>query len=214
NLRMKELVDRRELGRVLMVRRRHGLATHTWPDFADSWHVKPELNRGMWADDASHAVDFIYWLLGMPHSVVAEIGTLVNPNVPDDNGVAVFRYEGALAEVGCSFTCMTGENTTEITCENGVIIQNYGDAVSCGAPRQPGAVGLKWFVRGDKQWTDSGIPSPESHGARIAGLAPELLAFCQGRRGPIATARQGRDVLAMTLACYRSSEGGRRIALS
>jgi predicted dehydrogenase len=38
-----------------------------------------ELNRGMWADDASHAIDFILWLLGKPQSVVAEIDTLRSP---------------------------------------------------------------------------------------------------------------------------------------
>lgn len=214
NLKMKELIAAGTLGRVLMVRRRHGLATHTWPGFETSWHVKPELNRGMWADDACHAIDFLYWLLGRPQSVMAEIATRINPRVPDDQGIAIFRYaDGTLAEVGSSFTCVAGENTTEITCEGGVIIQNYGDAVSCNVPRPPGAVGLKWYLRDGEGWIDSGIPSPASHGERIAALAPELLAFLQGRRPAIATAREGRDVLAMTLASYRSSEEGRRIDL-
>src|SRR5690606_35068570 len=92
NRRMRELVQRDELGQVYMVRRRHGLPTQTWPDFAQSWHVKPELNRGMWADDAAHAIDFVYWLFGMPETVSAEIATLRNPQIPDDHGVAVFRY--------------------------------------------------------------------------------------------------------------------------
>lgn len=212
NLWMKQRVDERALGRVLMVRRRHGLSTQLWEGFEASWHVRPELNRGMFADDACHAIDFLYWMLGMPRSVVAEIGTLLNPKVPDDNGVAIFRFDdGTIAEVGCSFTAVAGENTTEITCENGVIIQNYGDAVSCGAPRPAGAVGLKWITGGSAQWTESGIDSPRSHGERIAGLAMPLLEFCQGRRPPIATAREGRDVLAMTLGCYQSSQAGRRV---
>ncbi len=214
NLRMKELLATGELGRVLMVRRRHGLSTHRWPGFENSWHVKPELNRGMWADDAAHAIDFIYWLLGMPRSVTAEIGTLLSPRIPDDHGVAVFRYaDGTIAEVCSSFTCVAGENTTEITCERGVIIQNYGDAVSCNVPRPAGAVGLKWYTPDAGQWIDSGIPSPPNHSHRIAALAPELLKFLRGERPPIATAREGRDVLAMTLACYQSSEEGKRVQL-
>jgi len=44
------------------------------------------------------------------------------------NGVALFRYPGGpLATVSCSFTNPAGENTTEIVCEKGSIIQNYGD---------------------------------------------------------------------------------------
>jgi hypothetical protein len=60
----------------------------------------------------------------------------------------------------------------------------------------------------------SDIASPLDHGQRIAALAPEILRFLQMKREPIATAREGRDALAMTLACYRSSETGSRININ
>src|SRR5687767_9623908 len=66
NLEMKHLVLAGKVGRVYMVRRRHGLSTHVWPGFEKTWHVDKKLNRGMWADDASHAIDFLLWLLGQP----------------------------------------------------------------------------------------------------------------------------------------------------
>jgi len=66
NREMKRLIQSGALGRVYMVRRRHGLSTHTWPRFENTWHVKPDLNKGMWADDAAHAIDFLLWLLGKP----------------------------------------------------------------------------------------------------------------------------------------------------
>lgn len=215
NAAMKALVESGELGRIFMVRRRHGLFTHVWGDwFTESWHVKPELNRGMWADDASHAIDFLLWMFGRPISVSAEIATLHKPKVPDDNGIAVFRYaDGMFAEVASSFTCLAGENTTEIVGERGVVIQNYGDLPSAAAPRPEHGVGLKWFLRGQEQWTVSDIPSPTDHGERIAGLAQPLLDFLLGRRPPLATTRDGRDALRMTLACYDAAEAGRRVAL-
>jgi predicted dehydrogenase len=214
NLRMKQLMREGVLGRTLMVRRRHGLNSHQWPWFENSWHVKPEVNRGVWADDAAHAVDFIYWLLGPPISVFAEVDTLLNPKVPDDHGIAVFRYaDGAFAEVVSSFTCVAGENTTEIVGENGCVIQNYGDVPSCNRPRPKDAVGLKWFLRDGNEWIDSAIPSPAAHGERISGLAEPLAEFLHGRRPPIATAAEGRDVLRLILACHESSEAGRRITL-
>jgi len=214
NLRMKQLVQEGVLGRTLMVRRRHGLSTHLWDGFENSWHAKPELNRGMWADDAAHAVDFIYWLLGWPRTVFAEIDTLMNPKVPDDHGIAVFRTaDGAFAEVVSSFTCMAGENTTEIVGEKGCAIQNYGDAPSCNFPRSKNAVGLKWVLRGDKDWVDSGISSPVGHGERIKALAEPLAEFLHGRRPPIATAAEGRDVLRLILACHESSQAAKRINL-
>ena len=212
NLEMKRLIDSKELGRVYMVRRRHGLSTHVWPGFEQTWHVDRALNRGMWADDASHAIDFLLWLLGEPAGVTAQIDTLRSEKVPDDHGIAIFRYaDGTFAEVACSFTCLAGENTTEIVAEDGVVIQNYGDGPSCQVPHPP--TGLKWIRKGEKDWTISPIPSPQSHGERIAALAPELLRFLRGEREPICSAEDGRASLKMTLASYRSSELGRMVRM-
>ncbi len=216
NIRMRDLVKSGALGRIYMVRRRHGLPSQTWPDFDRTWHVKPEFNRGMWADDASHAIDFLYWMFGEPKSVTAEIATLRSPSVPDDNGIAVFKYaDGMLAEVVSSFVCVAGENTTEIVGEQGVVIQNFGDVPSCNIPRPPGAgPGLKIYMRAKGDWEASEIASPKSHGERLNALAPEILKFLQGQREPIATAEEGRTALKMTLACYRAAETGRRVDIS
>ena len=214
NVQTKEILAGGSLGQVFMVRRRHGLNMHQWPNYTELWHVRPELNRDMWADDASHAIDYLHWLLGVPESVSAEIATLHDPRVPMDNGVAVYRYSGGpLAEVCCSFTCPAAENTVEVIAERGSIVLNYGDVPSANVPRPAGAPGLKWYTveRGD--WTYSEIPSPASHGARIAGLARPLAEFLQGARPPIATAAEGRTSLRMTLACHLSTREGRRVRL-
>ena len=123
------------------------------------------------------------------------------------------RSGHAFAEVVSSFTCLAGENTTEIVGEDGVIIQNYGDGPSSQVPRPPDAPGLKWFLKGDKSWTNSAIATPDNHRRRIEALAPELLKFLRGERGPIATAEEARTALAMTLACYESAATGRRVQI-
>lgn len=208
NLQLKSLLP--EFGKVYMVRRRHGLPTQTWKDFEKTWHVQPELNRDIFADDAAHPIDFLYWLRGMPVSVSAELSTM---SLTNDTGILVFRYaDGSLGEVSCSFLALAGENVTEIVCERGVIIQNYGDVPSCNGPRPPGAgPQLKWFR--DGQWTASDLPEIKQHGERIAGLAGPIIEFLQGQRPPIATAAEGRDVLRIVLACYESAQQGRRINL-
>lgn len=212
NIQVKDLLQSGQLGKVFMVRRRHGLATHTWPDFNQTWHVKPETNRDIWADDSAHAIDFIHWLLGVPETVTAEITSQYDPKIPMDNGLAIFRYPGGpLAEVSCSFTCLAAENTVEVFAEKGTILQNFGDVPSCNVPRPDGAVGQKWYING--AWVNSEIPSPSNHGARIAGLAGPLAEFFHGRRAPIASAEDGRDTLRMTLACYVSTREGRRVRL-
>lgn len=214
NVKAKQLLESGEFGRVFVVRRRHCLATQHMKDFDKLWHVVPELNRDIFADDAAHPIDFIYWLLGMPVSVFAEMGTLLNPAVPNDNAIAVFRYaDGSFAEVSCTFVAVGGENTLEIICENGVIIGNYGDGPSCSIPRLPGSIQLKWYIHGSGGWTVSDLPDINGQGERIAGLAGPLAEFLQGKRPPIATAEEGRDVLKLTLACYDSAENGVRVRL-
>jgi predicted dehydrogenase len=214
NVKIKELLQSGVLGQVFMVRRRHTLSTHLWGGFADMWHNQPELNRDIFADDAAHAVDFIQWLLGVPETVTAELATLHDPRVPNDNGIALFRYPGGpLAEVVGSFVCPAGENTTEVTAEKGCIVQNYGDGPSCGVPRPEGASGLKWYTVETPNWTYSDIPTPPGHGHRIVGLAEPLAEFLHGKRPPIATAEEGRTSLRMVLACYVSSCEGRRVRI-
>jgi predicted dehydrogenase len=214
NVQVKEMVRSGELGKIFIVRRRHGLGVHTWPDFKNLWHTKPDLNRDIWADDAAHAIDYIHWLLGVPESVTAEMDTLNDPQIPMDNGIAIFRYPGGpIAEVVCSFTCVAAENTTEVFAEKGTIIQNYGDVPSCNVPRPADACGLKWFTTAKNDWTCSDIASPSGHGARISGLSGPLSDFFHAKRAPIATAEEGRTTLRMTLACYISTREGRRVHL-
>ena len=211
NVQIKELIENGTLGDIFMVRRRHGLPTQLW-EIESMWHFDAALNRDIWADDTAHPIDFLYWLLGEPESVMAEISSLSNPRVPNDNGVAIFRYaNGMLAELSCSFACLAAENTTEIIGRNGSIIQNYGDSPSCNVPRPADAPGLKWYTAEQKEWTFSDIPSPASHGERIAGLAQPLADFFHGRRPPLATAEEGRTALRMVLATYVASHEGRRV---
>jgi len=214
NLAIKDLLDSGRFGRTYMVRRRHCLSTQQMPNFASSWHVDPEMNRDIWADDAAHAIDFVYWLLGMPETVTAELGTLADPNVPNDNGIAVFRYaDGTFAEVSCTFVAVGGECSAEIVCEKGIIIQNYGDGPSTHVPRPDGGISLKWYHSDDGDWTVSDLPNTPNQGHRIAALAGPLGEFLHGARPPVATAREGRDVLRMMLACYESTEHGTRVPL-
>jgi predicted dehydrogenase len=216
NLHLKSLLESGEFGRVFMIRRRHGLPSQTWKDFDKTWHVQPELNRDIFADDAAHPIDFLYWLRGKPASVTAELSTMLNPAVRNDTGIVLFRYaDGSLGEVSCSFVALAGENVTEVICEHGVIIGNYGDVPSCNVPRPPGAgAQLKWYFQKTGAWTASELPEIKNHSERIAGLTGPLAEFLQGKRPPIATAREGREVLRIVLACYDSDSQGKRINLT
>ena len=214
NIRMKKLITDGTIGKVYAYRRRHSLSTHTWPGFENTWHVAPELNRDIFADDASHPIDMLQWMLGVPETVSAEFSSMHNPKVPNDNCVALFKYaNGLIAEISCYFTCCASEPTTEIYGEKGSVVQYYGDAPGTRLPRAEGQVGLKWYVEGEDDWTDSEIPSPKGHGERIAAQASHFSEFLRVERPPICTAREGRDSLRMLLACYVSAANGERVRI-
>jgi predicted dehydrogenase len=115
--------------------------------------------------------------------------------------------------VVCSFTALAAENTVEVIAEKGSIVQSYGDVPSCNVPRPADACGQKWYTLDAKDWTCSKIPSPATHGARIAGLAGPLAEFLRGERPPIASVEEGRTSLRMVLATYVSSREGRRVRI-
>ena len=209
---IKQIIDEKRLGQLLHFRRRHCLSTHRWPDFQKSWHVNRQLNLGMWADDAAHPIDLMQWLFGSPKTVYADIDTLVNPEVPDDNGIAIFRYDsGLFAEIQCSFTSDFGETTTELVGTDGMLIQYYGDAPSCNHAEKSNC-GLKWKMFGDGQWRHAEVDSPENHSFRIKALAPKIIEFAQGLYDP-PPSDEYLDSLTLTLLCYESSSQKKQILL-
>lgn len=213
NQKMRELIRTQELGKVCLYRRRHCLPTHIWQDFENTWHASAEFNRDIFADDSSHPVDMMQWIFGMPESVSCEMSTMINPKIPNDNAVALFKYsDGMIAEISCSFTCCASEITTEVYCERGSIQQYFGDNPGARLPRVANMPGLKWYREGDADWTDSQIPSPAAHGPRLGWQAKPLADFLAGGES-ICSAKEGRNTLRMVLACYVSAREGRRVSM-
>jgi len=214
NLKIKELLTEGAVGNVAIVRRRHAIPMLLNPDFArpGNWHIDPEQNMGMWMDDASHAADWFLWMLGPPVSVIAEIDNVVTSVAPDDNGVAVYRFaRGEMGVLLNSSTMLAAEATTEIYGDAGTIVQNYGDLVSSTLPRPPGAVALKIYRKGADAWAPFDFPADTPHGDRIRAVPRPLVDFLDGRRGPLATAEEGRACVEMILGAYQAAHDGRRV---
>lgn len=216
NIRMRELVQEGALGKLGMVRRRHCIPVLFSKAFIEGpsrWHISAAANRGMFFDDATHALDWLLWTLGrMPVSVMAEIDNVLTDVAPDDTGIALFRYaDGLFAEVCNTSVTLAGENTTEIYGDKGVLIQNHGDSPSCSI-KPPHPVGVKLYQseKADLGWQDLGLPIPNNHGERIAGVArPFIDAYKAGV--PICSAYEGRQSVEMCLAAYHSAQTGQRV---
>jgi predicted dehydrogenase len=214
NQKIKALVESGVLGQISLLRRRHCIPVLFSDSFVNGpthWHIDPEKNMGMFMDDASHATDFIHWIMGRPISVSAEIQNTVTDVAPDDTGVAIYRYaDGSMVVLLNSSVTLAGENTTEIYGDRGVLIQNYDDAVSTSIAPE-GGVALKLYTTDEPQWKDLGMPIPPSHGERIAGVPRSFIDCLKYDTAPSVTAEDGRVSVEMVLGAYQSAKEGRRI---
>lgn len=212
NLEIKEKIDSGEMGKCFYFRRRHGLSSHLWGDFENSWHVDPVLNRDIFADDTAHPVDLILWLFGMPRYVNCEISTARRNFIKNDTAVAVFRYDsGLLCEVSFSAVCSAAEITTEAYFEDGAM-QHYGGDQPAAMVYDGTLPAMRWYKNADKKWHNSDLTVPSSQADRIAGQAKPLADFLNGKRPPICTAKEAHDALRIVLACCQSSIRGSRVS--
>ncbi len=215
NIQIKKWLDEGALGRIGSLRRRHCINFLFNPglkESASAWHIDPVQNVGMFFDDAVHAADFMYWLMGRPVSVMAEIDNILTDVAPDDTGIALYRWEnGALGDLTNSSVTLAGENTTEIYGEAGVIIQNFDDGVS--TPHAHGAPGLKLWRGSTNSWEIFDFTLPASHYERLKAVPRPFLDNLLSGAPSAVTARDGKVSVEMCLAAYRSAREGTRILL-
>lgn len=214
NQKIKEVLDAGGLGRISLLRRRHAIPVLFNENFVNGptrWHIDPVKNMGMFMDDASHATDFIHWMLGRPVSVMAEIDNTVTNVAPDDTGVAIYRFQGGeMAILVNSSVTLAAENTTEIYGDEGVLIQNHDDSPSTSV-LPPHPIALKIYRKDSPAWQDLGLPIPASHGERIAAVPRPFIDCIKNDTEPWITAWDGRVAVEMVLGAYQSAQEGRRV---
>jgi predicted dehydrogenase len=217
NQKIKELLDAGAVGKVSVVRRRHAINVLLSPGFVNGltrWHFEPLANIGMFFDDATHAADWFYWMLGRPRSVMAEIDRVVTDAPTDDSGVAIYRFgNGEMGVLLNSSVTVAAVSTTEIYGDEGTIVHDYGDMPATSAPRPAQAVPLKMIRKGEKAWTEFDLPIPASQGERIQAVPRPFVDYVRGLSEQAVSAEEGKVAVEMVLAAYRSAEEGRRVGI-
>jgi predicted dehydrogenase len=218
NRQIKKWVVEGAVGKVGAIRRRHCidvLFNDTFIQSAGAWHFDVRKNIGMFFDDAVHATDFLYWVMGKPQSVMAEIENTLTSVAPDDCGLAIYKWDNengvALGTLFNSSVALAGENTCEVYGDEGVIIQNFDDLVS--TPHTSGAPALKLYRRDTRSWEYSRHKVPSQHSARISAVAGDWIENLKNGNAPTVSAHDGKVSVEMCLAAYQSARQGRRVVL-
>lgn len=212
-VKAKEMADQGAFGKVYLVKQSE---KHFGPHAHWFWDVERS-GGGVFMDMGCHGIAFCYWFLGRPciQNVLCQMGTYVHREITkgDDNCFCILEFEnGAVGMVEDSWARRGGmDDRIEVYGEGGVTYATlhmdiaaptyseygYGYAVE-KAPTTKG-----WSYPVYEELWNYGFPQEMRHFARCV----------RGKEEPQATGEDGRLVLEVLYAGYRSAGIGSKVAL-
>lgn len=216
--RARDLIDNGEIGDVLSIRLKSaaGYSTEGWevPAEAMAWRFDPGRSGGgpQVFDDGHHKFASAWYLHGFPTTVHAFIGSSFN-GVLDSPSVVTWQYEdGAVGSFEATFSpelAMHGkyygqDDRIEVTGTKGVIWVTRGHGRMSDLAPVILYTGQR-TIHMDDMDADWGVSFVKSGQHFVKAL--------QEGADPVITGRQGRDLLAFSLAAQRSAGSGQRVAV-
>ena len=207
---LRAIVQSGELGRITLVRIRHGHFYGLEPDFATRWYTDPARSGGgALLDEGVHGADMLAWFFGMPQSVSAMVSNATLGLEVEDLGIATFRYaSGMLAELTASFCLAAADTSIEMYGTEGTVLVSGVDLASRDITTEA-------FVRifrrnqGERGWQK--VPLVPRF--KLGGFHQQnavVFADCLERGElPPTSVEDGRRASAMIAAAYRAAQTGR-----
>jgi predicted dehydrogenase len=224
--RVKAAIDAGKIGRPIL-----GMAyLLSWRDRAyydsDPWRGKwGAEGGGVMVNQAPHQIDILQWFMGPVEELFGYWGNLNHPYIEvEDTAVAVLRFRGgALGNIVLSNSTRPGlYGKVHVHGENGasVGVQTDGGSmfVAGMAPVLEPPVNDLWTVPGEESLLDQWCAEdtarfealdPATHYHRLQ-VQDFLQAVLEGRE-PLVTGREGRKLVEIFTAVYRSQRDGRPV---
>lgn len=209
-IKTREAVEQNLLGEIILgtIRVRWS-RTQSYYDQAE-WRGTWKLDGGVLANQASHHVDMLIWMLGKPTSVQALGRTALADIEAEDTAVGIVEFEsGALGII---------EATTAVRprdLEGSISILGSKGTVEVGGFAMNEL--LVWNVPGHEMetkeleiWSQN---PPDVYGFGHKSLYENLLAKLRGRNHNLVTGKEGKASLEVIAALYESMEKGEKIYL-
>ena len=202
----KAALDKGLIGKPYMIRVRFA-HTGPFPGWAKTdWFYNPKLSGGgAMLDMAIHGFDLVQYYLGPVTAVMAKAATLRKKIKVDDNNVTLLEFGNkALGYVETGWTSPSGYCGVEIMGDNGCIYVDYNSKVTMvvGARTADGKFEEKTSVLCDKMnraW--------DGEMAYFTSQLGKRSKFCVGLP-------EGLAALKVALGAFKSSQTGRRVAIS
>ena len=212
-VRVKKLVDDGALGRITLVKQ---CEKHDGPHAPHFWDVERS-GGGVALDMGCHALEFFRWMLGKPRAldVYAQMSRTVHTakTLGDDNALIIVNFEGGttcLAEE--SWTKLGGmEDKAEVHGSAGVAYANLLQGNAIVTYSQGGYDYAVEKAGGTRGWTFTIYEEAWNY-----GFPQELAHFVDcvaDGLEPLETGEDGRAVLEMIFAAYKSAATGKKVKL-
>jgi myo-inositol 2-dehydrogenase/D-chiro-inositol 1-dehydrogenase len=132
SLELRRLVSDGRLGRVGLIRLRHGHGHGLDPAFRGTWFADPARSGGgALLDEGVHALDFVAWLLGRPAWIRAALSNGQLQLAVEDTAIVILGYrDGRLAEISTSWVFVAADNSIEIHGDGGSAVLGGVDLAS------------------------------------------------------------------------------------
>ncbi len=190
--KIKELVELGAIGRVLSARSHYGgylPAWHPWEDYRRLYSSRKDLGGGI-VLDATHEIDYLYWLVGDVAEVKAFTGKLSDLEIEtEDTASLLFRFKsGAFGHVHMTYA----QSPESRACE---VIGTEGTA-RWDQTRKT----VELYTRGSGKWET--FPEGEhydSNGDMFVEEMKHFLACLAGNEKPVHSLQDSKRVLEIAL---------------
>ena len=201
-----------ELGKILVVRVRHGNyhLLKLGDQAGGNWFTDPALSGGgALLDEGIHAADFLLWLLGEPCSTFALTSSAALGLPQEDTAIAIYQFsDGTLAEIVTSNALLAAQESVEVYGTQGVALLSGVDLASRELAQPPY---LKFYTQGEPRtnWQGSSIrPKFQGPDFHYGGLLHFIECLRNGQQ-PVVSFEEGWKSLAMILASYQAAQSSR-----
>jgi UDP-N-acetyl-2-amino-2-deoxyglucuronate dehydrogenase len=210
-VRLREAVDAGRFGKIVM-----GTARVRWcrrQDYydQDAWRGTWELDGGVLANQASHYVDLLVWMLGRVESVVAMTAKRLANIEAEDTAAALLRFESGAVGIIEATTA-----TRPIDLEGSLSILGERGAVVIGgfAVNELATWNFDKREPGDPELEARSIPTTNVYGLGHRAVIENVVATLANSAAPSVDGREGLRSIEVIDAIYRAARSGREVKLT